>query len=79
MACLSCVGAVRVFTEADFRNVDYEGAALTKSQFREYKRMFIGKPVPSQTVGNKELVALGYRLPEPWVQACIEKSLPNWG
>lgn len=69
----------RVFTEADFEHVDYEAAMLTWEDLVEYKKQFIGKPVPAQTLGNDALIALGYDMPEPWVQCCIEEPMLNWG
>lgn len=69
----------RLFTEADFKGVNYKEARLTRQQFEEYKKRFIGKPVPPQTVSDDALVALGYDMPEPWVQSCIEEPMPNWG
>lgn len=70
---------VRVFTETDFVGVDYEGAGLTPSLFADYKTRFIGHPVPPQAISDEALVGLGYDLPEPWVQFCIEDRMPNWG
>lgn len=69
----------RIFIEADFKHVNYKEAGLTQQHFEEYKKLFIGKSVPAQTLDNEALVALGYDMPEPWVQCCIEGPMPNWG
>lgn len=71
-------GTVRVFTEADFELVDYEYAGLTKDQFEQYKKEFLGRPVPSQTTSTAALLALGYEPPDAWVQCLLEERLPNW-
>ena len=68
----------RVFTEKDFKLVNYKEVGLTRAQFEEYKKKFIGKPVPKQDVPTDQLVALGYQLPEPWIQCCIEEPMVNW-
>lgn len=72
--------AARVFTAADFEGVDFRAAGLTRRQFEQYKKVFVGKPVPPQTISDADLVALGYDLkpPGPWVQCCVERWLPNW-
>ena len=57
----------RVFVNSDFAHTEYEDCHLTLEQFEAYKRRFLGKPVPLQTVSNDSLVALGYDLPEPWI------------
>jgi hypothetical protein len=68
----------RVFIEKDFADVNYKEVRLTRSQFEEYKKTLIGRPVPPQDITDDELFALGYDGPEPWVQCCIEEPMPNW-
>ena len=68
----------RVFGTADFAHTTYKECHLTRAQFEAYKKRFLGKPVPPQTVNDEHLVALGYDLPEPWIQRCIEQDLPNF-
>ena len=68
----------RVFVNADFALTEYKDCHLTREQFEAYKKRFLGKPVPIQTVSNDFLAALGYDLPEPWIQRCIEQDLPNF-
>ena len=68
----------RVFTEQDFKLVSYKEARLTRAQFEQFKKTFIGKPVPEQDVPTDHLLALGYQLPQPWIQCCIEEPMFNW-
>ena len=70
--------STRVFVEGDFAYTAYTDCHLTREQFTTYKQRFLGKPVPSQTVSNDALVALGYDMPEPWIQCCIEQDMPNY-
>jgi hypothetical protein len=65
----------RVFTNADFAHTTYKDCHLTHEQFEVYKKRFLGKPVPPQNVSNDCLVALGYDLPEPWIQCCIGQEI----
>lgn len=74
----SAAARARVFTEQDFQGVNYEEANFTREQFEDYKAEFVGKPVPEQTVSTEKLLALGYELPEPWIQRCLEGPMPNW-
>lgn len=57
--------AVRVFKESDFAKVNYKEVHLTRAQFEEYKKQFLGKPVPPQKICDDALVALGYEHPDP--------------
>ena len=68
----------RVFNNPDFAHTTYKDCLLTREQFEAYKKRFLGKPVPPQNVRNDCLVALGYDLPEPWIQRCIEQDMPNF-
>ena len=68
----------RVFNNADFTHTTYEDCHLTREQFEAYKTRFLGKLVPPQKISNDCLVALGYDLPEPWIQRCIEQDMPNF-
>jgi hypothetical protein len=66
----------RVFIPSDFAHTPWKDARLTKTQWEEYKKSLLGKPVPPQTVCDDALLALGYEMPEPWVQRCIEEPMP---
>lgn len=69
----------RVFSEKDFENVNYKEFGVRKKDFEDYKKHMIGRPVPPQTVSDQHLLELGYSMPDPWVQSCIELHLGNWG
>lgn len=69
---------VRKFTEADFKRVNPFEFGVRRKEFEEFKKYFMGRPVPPQLADDHALLALGYELPEPWVQSCLEASLGNW-
>ena len=69
----------RTYTEEDFKLVRRQDVGLSRKQFEEFKRSLLGRPVPPQTVPDEELLALGYRTPDPWIQSCIEAPMGNWG
>ena len=52
----------RVFVNADFAHTVYKDCRLNRRQFEDYKKRFLGKPVPLQTASNDSLVALGLML-----------------
>jgi hypothetical protein len=69
-----------VFTEADFKHIDYEEAGVPERHYNEYKKWFLGKPVPPQRESDETLIGSGYGgvgLPEPWVQYLVEEGLMN--
>ena len=74
----SCLATSNLQTKTTYKVEDFPSFEVAKSYgftvelFERFKNMFLGKPVPQQTISDDELAWKGYSC---WPNACLLEAL----